>query len=53
MAIYPAKKAQIAPLIAKKVPILTKYLDFSNIFLEEKALILLEIIKSNQYAIKL
>ena len=41
MAIDPANKVQIALLIAKKVQILAKYLDFSDIFLKKKALILL------------
>ena len=53
MAIHPARKAQIALLVAKEVKIPTKYLDFSNVFLEEKALILLEVTKLNQHAIKL
>ena len=53
MVIYLVKKARIALLVTKKVKILTKYLDFSDIFLEAKALILLKIIKLNQYAIKL
>ena len=53
MAIFLTKKVWIALLIAKKVQILTKYLNFLDIFLEEKALILLETIKSNQHAIKL
>ena len=53
MAIYLAKKAQIALLVTKKVQILIKYLDFLDIFLKKKALILLKTIKSNQHAIKL
>lgn len=36
MLIYLAKKIQITLLIAKKVKILIKYLDFSEIFLEKK-----------------
>ena len=51
--IYPAQKAQIALLVTKKVKIPTKYSDFSDVFLKEKALILLKITKLNQYAIKL
>ena len=47
MAIQPAKKAQIALLIAKEVKILTEYSDFSDNFLEEKVLILLEVINLN------
>ena len=53
MAIHSAKKAQIALLIVKKFKIPTKYSNFSDIFLKEKALILPEVTKLNQYAIKL
>ena len=53
MAIHPAREAQIALLVAKEVKIPTKYSDFSDIFLEEKASILLEITELNQYAIEL
>ena len=47
MAIYPARKAQIVLLVAKEVKISTKYLDFSDVFLEKKALILSEATKLN------
>ena len=47
MAIHPAKEAQIALLVAKKVKILIKYSDFSDVFLEEKVLILLKTTKLN------
>ena len=40
--IHLAKKAQIALLVIKKMQIQSKYLGFLNIFLEKKALILLE-----------
>ena len=53
MVIYPAKKVKIILLLAKKVKILTESLDFSDIFLEKKALILLVVINLNQHAIKL
>ena len=53
IVIHPAKKAQIALLFAKKVQIPIKYSDFLDIFLEEKALILPEATKMNQYAIEL
>ena len=53
MVIHPARKAQIILLVAKKVKIPTKYLDFLDVFLEKKVLILLEATKLNQYAIKL
>lgn len=47
------RKIQITLLFVKKVKISIEYLDFSNIFLKKKTLILLEIIKLNQYAINL
>ena len=53
MPIHLAQEAQIALLVAKKVKILTKYSDFSDVFLKKKALILSEATKLNQYAIKL
>ena len=53
MAIHPAKEAQIALLVTEKVKILTKYSDFSDIFLEKQTSILLKTIKLNQYAIEL
>ena len=53
MLIHPARKAQIALLVAKEVKIPTKYSDFSDVFLEEKASILLKITELNQHAIKL
>ena len=40
IAINLAKKALVALLVAKKVQIPTEYLDFSDVFLEEKILIL-------------
>ena len=51
--IHPDRKAQIASLLNKEVKILEEYLDFANIFLEEKALVLPECIKLNQHAINL
>ena len=51
--IHLAQEAYIALLIIKKVQILFKYLDFLDIFLEEKTLILLETIDLNQHTIKL
>ena len=53
MAIHPARKAQIALLVAKEVKIPTEYSDFSDVFLEKKASILPEVTKLNQYAIEL
>ena len=53
MAIYPAKEAQIYLLVVKKVKISTEYSNFSDIFLEEKALILPEATELNQHVIEL
>ena len=53
IAIHPARKAQIASLVAKKVQIWSKYSDFSDVFLEEKVLILPKAIQLNEHAIKL
>ena len=53
MPIYPAREAQIALLVAKEVKILIEYSYFSNVFSEEKALILIEVTKLNQHAIEL
>ena len=50
--IYLAWEVYIVLLIIKKVKILIKYLDFLNVFLEKKALVLLKLTKLNQYAIK-
>ena len=53
MATHPARKAQIASLIAEEVKIPTNYSDFSDVFSEEKVLVLPEIIDLNQHAIEL
>ena len=53
MTIYPAKKAQLALLLVKKVTVWTEYLDFANVFFEELANVLLERIKVNDHAINL
>ena len=53
IAIHPARETQIALLIAEEVKIPIKYSDFSDVFLEEKALILLKATELNQYIIKL
>lgn len=42
MTIHPAKKTQIVLLLAQYVKILAKYLDFPDVFVEKKALVLLE-----------
>ena len=43
----------MASLLTKKVIILNKYSDFSDVFLEKKALVLLEQTELNKYTIKL
>lgn len=50
-----SKPAQVAILNQKKAPtkILVKYLDFSNVFLVKKALVLLEQTELNEYVIEL
>ena len=51
--IYLTKKAYIALLIAKKVKVLTKYLDFLDVFFKKNTSILLKITNFNQHVIKL
>ena len=53
LEIYPDREAQIAFLLIEEVKILEKYSDFTNIFSEEKALVLPEHIKLNEYTIDL
>ena len=53
MPIHPAQEAQIASLVIKEVQIPSKYSDFLDIFLEERASILLEITDPNQHTIEL
>ena len=53
MTIYPARKVQIALLLAKNVTILAKYLDFADIFLKESTNILLEQAVGNEHVIEL
>ena len=51
--IYPDKEAQIDSFLIKKVKIPDKYLDFTNVFSEEKVLVLPEHTKFNEHAINL
>lgn len=53
MSIYPACKAEIILLLAKKVSIHKKYIDFLNIFSKKSAAILLNYLDINKYAIDL
>ena len=50
---YPDREAQITFLLTKEIKILDEYLDFTNDFSEEKALVLPERTKLNEYAIDL
>ena len=51
--IHPDRAAQIASLLTEEVKIPDKYSDFTNVFLEEKALVLPERTKLNKHAINL
>ena len=51
--IYPNREAQIAFLLTEEVKILDKYSDFTNVFSEEKALVLPERTELNEHAINL
>ena len=53
MTIHPAKEAQLALLLAKKVTVPTEYLDFADIFSEMSANILQERTGANENAIEL
>ena len=53
MPIHPAQEVQIALWVIEKVQILSKYLDFLDVFSEERALILSEATNLNQHTIKL
>ena len=53
MSIYPARKAQIALLIAKKVIILAGYSNFTDVFLKKSAEILPERTGINKHVIEL
>ena len=53
MTIYPAKKAQIALLLGKKVYVPAEYSDLADIFLEKSANILSEQTRANDHIIKL
>ena len=51
--IYLDKKAQVTSLLIEKVKIPDKYSDFSNVFSEEKTLVLPERTKLNKHPIDL
>ena len=53
MMIYPARKAEIALLLAKKVTVPAEYSDFADVFSKELAEVLPERTKINEHAIEL
>lgn len=53
LRIYLDRETQIAFLFTKKVKIPNKYFDFTNVFLEEKILVLPEHTKFNKHDINL
>lgn len=53
ITIHPARKTQIALLLAKKVTVLANYLDFTDVFSKKLAEVLLEQIEINKHAIEL
>ena len=53
ITIYLAREAQMALLLAQKVTVLAKYLDFADIFLKESANVLPEQIGVNEHVIEL
>ena len=53
MSIYPASKASIALLLAKKVSVSKEYTDFLEVFSKESAVMLLERLDINKHAIDL
>ena len=53
MTIHPAKEAQLALLLVKKVIVPTEYLDLADVFSEKSANILPERIGANKHAIEL
>ena len=53
MTIHPAREAQLALLLAKKVTVPTEYSDFADIFSKKSANVLSEQTEANEHAIKL
>ena len=51
LGIYPGKEAQIAFLLTEKVKITNKYSDFTDVYSEKKALVLLDRIQLNEHTI--
>ena len=53
MSINPAREAQLALLLTKKVTVPIEYSDFTNVFSEKSANVLLEQTRANAHAIEL
>ena len=53
MTIHPARKAQLALLLAKKVTVPTKYSDFADVFSEKPPNVLPERTGANEHVIEL
>ena len=53
MSIHPAREAQLALLLTKKITAPVEYSDFANVFLAKSANILLEQPGANKHAIEL
>ena len=53
ITIHPAREAQIAPLLAKKVTVPAEYLNFADVFSKELAEVLPERTGMNEHAIEL
>ena len=53
MTIHPAREAQVALLLAKKVTILAEYLDFADVFSKKLANVLPKQTGANEHAIEL
>ena len=53
MIIHPARKVQLALLLAEKVTVPTEYLDFADVFSEKSANVLQERTGANKHTIEL
>ena len=52
MTIHPAREAQIASLLAKKVSVPAEYFDFADVFSKKSAEVLAKRIRINEHAIE-
>ena len=53
MTIHPARKAQLALLLAEEVTVLVEYSDFADVFSEKSVNVLLARTEANEHAIEL